>query len=146
MLACNTGHLFVPDLENHLSHPFLSLIQLASEAAVEKQVSTVGIIATPATLKTRLYENSLQEAGLEVLELSQPVRDELGAIIRATIAGQDQQLLRAKLIPIIEQLEIRGAEAIIVGCTELSKLLADDTNPKLIDPLTLVVDTVLRRN
>lgn len=64
--------------------------------------------------------------------------------IRDVIAGRQLELLRELVLDEIAELKARGAQKIILGCTELSALFSDDDNTDLIDPLKLAVNEIFK--
>jgi len=118
-IASNTVHILLDDLVKETDIPFLSMIDLVSKKCSDFGYKKVGLLATPVLTESGLYEKSLN--GLEI-ELIKPETNELSiveAIIRGVIAGNIPEDKKASYIELMNKLYSNGAEAIILGCTEL---------------------------
>lgn len=106
-------------------------------------MDTVGIIASPTTIRTRLYEDELRANGLKVIL---PSQEEIGTIeecIRKVICGHDVGILQNHLEPIIKSMMERGAKKMLLGCTELSVIFGETSHTDLVDPLTIIACELL---
>jgi aspartate racemase len=63
-IACNTAHLLLPAVQKHTKVPFVSLPNLVNERIVQISAKRVGLLATPTTLKSTLYDDAL--VGVEI--------------------------------------------------------------------------------
>ena len=100
-------------------------------------------MASPTTIRTRLYEDELRANGIEV---TLPLEDEVETIeecIREVICGHDTVKLQNRLQPIIQSMEERGANKVLLGCTELSVIFGDANRTNLIDPLSIITSELL---
>ena len=145
VLACNTIHLIAPDIEQRLNIKCLSLIEHTVDAAEARGLKSIGLLGSPMTIQTKIYETPLGVKGIEVIVPSQAQIAMIEAAIRGVIAGQPTAPLRRKLRPIIRTLEHQGAQAIVLGCTELSVLFGDETDGYL-DPLDIIKGKLMEEN
>lgn len=139
IIACNTAHLLLPDLRTMTGMNFASLIDITIKDVLLSDIQSIGILASPTTISTKLYESKLKNAGLTVIN---PTKSELEIIevaIRYVISGNNPDNERPNLQEIIDTMIAKGAEAIILGCTELSVIFSNNPHQSLIDPLHLVV-------
>ncbi len=143
VIACNTAHLLLPELQARRKLPFVSLVDVTVKAAKAKHVSTVGLLASPTTIKTKLYAQALEREGIEVLIAGQSEQMVVEGTIRSVIAGKDPIFLTKGLLGIVRHMQSRGAEAIILGCTELSVVFAGGHDETIIDPLDEVTTELL---
>lgn len=116
----------------------LSLVDLTAQAA--KSEESIGLLASPTTIKSKLFHNALPNVKVNCLNPDGQRKTE--QIIRSVIAGRgDEQL--AALQKQIAQLA-KSNPRIILGCTELS-VLADGLNDRrLIDTVNLAVERICR--
>lgn len=146
-IACNTAHLLKAELEKIGNLRFTSLIDTTAElVAADKKLVKVGILATPSTIKSGLYSSKLGS----MIELVQPTLQSSVAtetIIRDVIScdssRSEEELLAKRLKNEIDALLKKGAQKVILGCTELS-LLGSHLDGSIIDPLSLTVKKVMR--
>lgn len=127
-MPCNTAHYWYDDLSDAARVPVLHMIRLTARAAATHlpRVTRFGLLATTGTVKTGLYEAFFREQGREILV---PTLQQQRDLVMAAVYGEDgikagrldgPPRERADLA--IAALVARGAEAIILGCTELPLL------------------------
>lgn len=100
-------------------------------------------MASPTTIRTRLYEDELLANGIEVIL---PSRQEIKTIeecIRKVICGHEPIKLQNHLRPIIDSMMERGAKKVLLGCTELSVIFGNASDMDLVDPLSLITRELL---
>lgn len=136
MLACNTAHLFIDDLEAELQHKFVSLIETTVEHIKTEQIAQIVLLASPTTIKSRLFENRLEKEGIHVIKPSNVEQMKIEHAIRSVIAGANPQP------DSLDAVLPKNNVPILLGCTELSVIFANQPN-KHIDPLKLVTNKLL---
>src|SRR5262249_5110132 len=127
--ACNTAHYFVPAVIRACSQrsvlhvPIIDLIEAAVEVAADAGLRRVGLLATTGTLEVGLYQEALRKKQIEVL-VSTPGEQE-GLVMEAIYgacgikAGMTTGIASQLAHEAARRLVDRGAEGIILGCTEL---------------------------
>jgi aspartate racemase len=145
-MPCNTAHHYLPVIRRAVSAPVLDMIDLAIARlqAIEPPVRVIGILGSPAVRTTHLLDGRLEAAGLTAL-FPEPEADSalLGAI-RAVKAGDLGPAPREAYSRCAEDLKARGAEALLIACTELSALGSPAiANCPAVDTLDALVDEVL---
>ncbi len=148
-IACNTAHHYLPLIQAAVSIPVLDMIGLtiARLRALGPGVRTIGILASPAVRLTGLFEASFRDAGLSILYPAGGDDDEeVLRIIRAVKAGETGAPTRQAYEAAALRLAGRGADAVLVACTELSALGPLET-PRLpvVDTLDTLVQAILAR-
>lgn len=118
-LACNTAHILLPHLIKTTSIPFVSMIEKVSDAISMQKLNSVGILSTPSTLRYRLYQKALSKRGVKPITPSSKQTLQVERIIRNVIAGEILPEDRLKLSDVALSLQKRGAQGILLGCTEL---------------------------
>lgn len=125
LIACNTAHYWHKALQETCPVPIMSIIETAAQAAQANGAQNIGILATNATLATGLYKKEIEARGLRYIE---PDPDSQAKVMESiySLKGGDfnkgQKLMQAQK----EALFAKGAEAIILGCTEVPILLAQE--------------------
>lgn len=143
VLACNTVHLLLPEIESKYHLKLASLIRATVEAVRKSGANTVGLLASPTTIKDGLYEMPLSKIGCEVLLPTDSDIEVLERAIRHVIAGGPVDDVRKLIEPIISRLTNAGAEYVILGCTELSVIFNNESNGQIIDPLEVICRQLL---
>ena len=144
ILPCNTAHHYSGYIIDRVTIPFLSMPQLTCDAlaGLVSSGAHVGILASPATNQTGLFQTLLSERGLKTLWPN----DEdivLATIQKIKTAGPtagDLDLLQKETDDLVD----RGADAILIGCTEFSLISAELSAPvQIVDAMDVLVKAVL---
>ncbi|HPR09397.1 MAG TPA: aspartate/glutamate racemase family protein [Candidatus Saccharibacteria bacterium] len=143
-IACNTAHVLQSELESASGLQFTSLVDTTAEAITDYgHVKSLGILATPSTLKSGLYSSRLSKI-TTVIEPTAESSRKLELIIRDVIGGGDETSIARRLGDEVNALIERGAQRVVLGCTELSLAGSRLDGGIMIDPLSLTVQKVLR--
>ena len=144
-IASNTVHLLINDLEKATDVPFISLIETTTKAVGRLNVRKVGLLASPVAIKSGLYQKALKEKGAEVILPQEKEISKLGQIIKETIAGKKNGENSLTLERIAKDLVSKGAEAIILGCTEFPLLFPKKFQVPFLDTLEILARAVLNK-
>ena len=132
VIASNTGHIAVPAIVNEF--PDLAVLHIADCCAAELKgqgFSRVGLIGTKPTMVEDYLKSRLLLHGITTLVPEDERRqDEIYDIICQELSYnvfRDES--RAKMVDVIRGLEARGAEACILGCTEIELLVQEEHVP-----------------
>ncbi|MEN0128771.1 MAG: amino acid racemase [Brevundimonas sp.] len=149
VVPCNTAHHFTAEVVNATSVPVLSIVDETIAEVVDHRpgTSVVGILATSGTLAAQVYQHAAQARGLESVV---PTDDEQAVVMRVIYdqvkAGQPVDLVALRSV--VDALVARGAQTIVLGCTELS-VVADDAalldDPLYVDSLDVLARRTIER-
>ena len=125
LLCTNTMHKVAPAIQTAVHIPFLHIADPTAEAIKAAGFSSVGLLGTRFTMEQDFYTGRLREKyGLQVLVPDLPDRDIVHRVIYEELClGRLVDASRDEYRRIIAALVSRGAEAIILGCTEISLLV-----------------------
>ncbi len=146
-VPCNTAHCFHPQMQSAVTIPILHIVE-ETVAAVKQQVSShlapIGLLATRATLRTGLYQQAMEPAGLLPVVPALEQRKLLHQAILSIKAGRRQQPAQT-IQQVMKALSDSGVEAMIFGCTEL-RLLSGLLNPpcRVFDSVDLLAQETIR--
>jgi aspartate racemase len=131
VIATNTMHIAAPQVQAATSLPLLHIADPTAERIKAAGLRRVGLLGTAFTMEQDFYKGRLaQEHGLEVLVPEAPDRATVHRIIyEELVQGQIRDASRHAYRKVIERLVARGAEAIILGCTEIMLLVAAEDSP-----------------
>ena len=121
--ACNTVCYFLPELRKTVSVPILSIIEETVKKGKEKKIKKVGLLATTTTVNERIYERKLAEFGIKTILPGRDSQYKTTEIIRKIIAGKKSKTDRTTLKSICEELKRKGADGVILGCTDLPLII-----------------------
>ena len=121
-IPCNTVHYYFDYMKNAVSIPIINMIEeTVSEVAVKRPgTREVGLLATAGTLESGLYENELIKNGYKVIIPDEKIENE--NVMQAVFgikAGHKRKISEGLLAEAGRHLVERGAETIILGCTEI---------------------------
>ncbi len=142
-IACNTAHLLLPELQKATTVPFLSIPKLVADRVRVRGFGKVGLLATPSTISSTLYDDALDStvilvrpddlliATLETLIVRQ---------LRGDISSQDRVSFRRIVAEFAAENEL---DAVILGCTELPVIFGATNDSRIIDTLDVLSDGLL---
>ncbi len=137
-IPCNTAHARLSEIQAGIEVPILDMIALGVEALVAAHGTgrRVGLLATIGTLSEQVYQG---RAGERVAEWVLPEPPDQQRVADAILAVKLNRVAEAPpiVLPVVERLRGRGAEVVIVGCTELSLCCdrLEAAGVPLVDPL-----------
>lgn len=135
LLCTNTMHKVAPQLEAQLTIPLLHIADATARVLLQDDIRQVGLLGTRFTMEQDFYRERLQQAGITVLVPEQEQRSVVHRIIYDELCrGIISDRSREQYLEIIGSLAVQGAQAVILGCTEIGLLLQQsDTNMPLYD-------------
>jgi len=128
LICTNTMHKVAPAIEEALEIPLLHIADAAGEALTEKGVVKAGLLGTAFTMEEEFYRKRLEEKyGLEIIVPEQSDRQLIHRVIYDELClGTIRQESAAAYYRIIDQLAGRGAQGVVLGCTEIGLLVSSD--------------------
>ena len=140
VMVCNTIHLFYDKLQKEIKTPIIDLRKVVERSLAEKDIKSAFIIGTPNTIKKGLYRFSS-------INCFEPDDNEIKQLTEAIFSfnrgfKKDEQIYRVKKI--CQKYLDKGAETVILGCTEFAVMLGKENMPK-IDTIDVLVDAIIER-
>jgi aspartate racemase len=136
VICTNTMHIVAPQIESAIQIPLLHIADATAEVLVKDNIKTVGLLGTAFTMEQPFYRHRLMDVyGLEVRVPNAEDRQTVHQIIFQELClGNIVPDSRAAYLRIIHDLAARGAQAVILGCTEIGMLVRQtDTRVPLLD-------------
>lgn len=146
VLPCNSAHYFLPRVCEQTDVPFINMVDETSQTILSQNAKTVGLLGGEVTVQGKLYEQRLEEHGVAVLQ----VTDEEQKMVRNVIEYVKQNCVsdatRGNVQILISSLEERGADTVILGCTELPSAM-DGVSAKctLVDSMDILAKAVVKK-
>lgn len=140
VLCSNTMHRVAPEIEAGVRIPLLHIVDPTARALKESRVSTVGLLGTKFTMEQDFYRGRLATRFGLTVHVPDPSSRELvhDVIYKELCRGVISEGSRARFLGVVSQLADMGAEAVILGCTEIGLLLqAADVAVPLFDTTLL---------
>ncbi len=128
-IATNTMHVVASAVQSAVTIPLLHIASPTAERLIAEGFSKVGLLGTQFTLEMDFYTSELKKAGLEPLVPEVGITDLNAIIYEELCRGIVRDSSRKTYLQAIELLAGRGAEAVILGCTEIGMLIDDSVSP-----------------
>ena len=148
LICTNTMHRVAPQVEAAINIPLLHIADATAEQLLAAGVQTVGLLGTAFTMEQAFYKGRLAEHyGLEVIVPNAEDRALVHRVIYQELClGQVEAASKAEYLRIIDALVEQGAEAVILGCTEIGMLVGQsDTAVKLFDTTAIHAEAAVSR-
>ena len=128
VICTNTMHKVASEIEANSKLPVLHIADATAEQIMAQRYNKVGLLGTKFTMEQDFYKGRLSEKhGLEVVVPKQADREIVHSIIYSELCqGIINQNSRNEYVRIIEEMAEKGAQAVILGCTEIASLIRQE--------------------
>lgn len=125
LICTNTMHKVAVEIQSSISIPLIHIADATAETLVAKGITRVGLLGTKFTMEQDFYKNRVSEKyGIEVIVPNNDNRNIVHNIIYSELClGKISDESREKYLDIVFELHTQGAEAVILGCTEIALLI-----------------------
>ncbi len=151
-IPCNTAHYFVPELESQIDLPVINMIKETADFISKNGWAKVGLLSTSGTAKSGVYQKFMDEYNFQLLiPNNQDIENEMEAIygdkgIKAGSNYEKSAYNKNLFIEVMNNLKANGADAIIMGCTEIPLCLDDnDFSLPLINPTEILAKAIVSK-
>ncbi len=144
-IPCNTAHYFYDQIEKSSPVPVLNIIRETVALAKKAGVKKLGIMATTGTVITGAYQHACLEAGIAFAVPSEKSQGTLMDIIYGSIKTAKEPDMKA-FFSVADELYENGADALVLGCTELSLIKENENFAKyrFIDSLLVLAARAIK--
>ena len=123
--ACNSVHIVYDSIANELPIPWISIIDAAAEEIQKNHLKKVGLLGTIFTMSKDFYKNGLLKQGIEAITPDADDQKRINEIIyQELVVKKIESSSRREIQEIIKKLGRKGAEGIVLACTELPFLIS----------------------
>ncbi|MBB3106478.1 aspartate racemase [Psychrobacter luti] len=130
LIATNTMHKVVDDVQAATNLPIIHIADVTAAAIKHQGLTKVALLGTQFTMTQDFYNQRLIDAGLQVLIPENDARAEVHRIIYEELCqGQLLASSRQYYQQVIQDLANKGAEGVILGCTEIGLLIQQADSP-----------------
>lgn len=143
IICTNTMHKVVPDIQKYINIPIIHIAEATYNRIKEAGIKNIGLLGTKYTMKEDFYKNILIDKGLNVII---PEDDEVefinNVIFNELCKGDIKAESKRKFLEIVDRLKLKGAEGVILGCTEIVMLISQkDIDIKVFDTTQIHAET-----
>lgn len=147
-MPCNTAHYYFDEITAALGAPLLNMLQLTAERLRRDHVRRAAVLATDGTLATGIYEQALEAAGVEAMRPTAAEQRQIMSLIYDYVKSgilDRGRLPETGTRAVAAALRERGAERLILGCTELPPAFhAMEMEVGCVDPTRLLAEAAIR--
>jgi len=144
VIACNTVHFFYNQMQATVKIPILNIVEETKNKVLESGFKKVGLFSSESTNKLQLYQNNFKQNGIEVISASKNQQKNLNSVIENVMAGKQGAEDVKKLKEIAAEYSKQGAEAIVMGCTEIPLAInQSQTDIKLFDTTQIIAESAV---
>jgi len=124
LIATNTMHIAFDIAQRRSPVPLMHIVDVTAEAIVAQGVKKIGLLGTRTTMQHPMYPQRLSAYGLHTLVPTEEQQEFVNRTIYNELTqGEVLPASRASFLEIIHDLERRGAQGVILGCTEIPLLI-----------------------
>ena len=135
VICTNTMHKVVNQIKEKISIPILHIAEMTAEKILEKGLKNIALLGTKYTMEQDFYKSKLIEKGINVIIPDKNDIEIINKVIYEELClGIINSNSKKKFLEIVDKLRSKGAEGIILGCTEIGLLIKnEDTDVPLFD-------------
>lgn len=135
VICTNTMHKVAPEISRKITVPLLHIADMTAIELKKSNIKKVGLLGTKYTMQQAFYKNVLQANGIEVIVPDDAGIEVVNSIIYDELCiGKISAQSKTAYLRIISELSNKGAQGIILGCTEIGLLVKQsDTTVPLFD-------------
>lgn len=139
VICTNTMHLMAPDIENATGLKVLHIADATAADIKKRDVKRVALLGTRFTMEGTFYKERLNAHGIEVMIPNDAERQIIHDIIyNELVLGEIKEESKRKYVDIISGLQQKGAQGVVLGCTEIPLLIKQgDVEIEVFDTTTL---------
>ncbi|SDR30807.1 aspartate/glutamate racemase family protein [Thermostaphylospora chromogena] len=145
LLCTNTMHLVADAIEAAIGVPFVHIVDATARRVAAAGITRVGLLATRFTMEMDFYRSRMRRHGVDVVVPDEPDRTLVHDVIYQELTrGRIEDSSRAGYRRIIAGLAQRGAQGVILGCTEITLLVGQADSPvPVFDSTRIHVETAV---
>jgi aspartate racemase len=143
VIPCNTAHLGLPAIRDAAGCPVVSMVEVTLDEVARRRCGRVGLLGFHGPAPFYLDPLVARGVACEVIDTASQMRIDAG--IRAVMEGRDGKAETEAAREAVGALRARGADAVVLGCTEIPLLLGDESEAgDLVNPAALLAEAAVR--
>jgi len=139
IIATNTIHKIFDKIQEKINTPMISILDVTAEAAKSMNLKKVGLLGTKFTMQSDFFHKVFQKHGMEIIVPNQEDQKLVNEVIFQELTFHIiTEESKQGYIEVIKNLQEKGAEGVILGCTEIPLLIKKEDSPiPIFDTTTL---------
>lgn len=125
LICTNTMHKVAPQIASMINIPIIHIADATADELEKRNIKTVGLLGTKYTMTQDFYKQRLIDRGIKVVIPDEEDIETVNSVIFDELCvGKIEDSSREKYKKIIKTLADKGAEGVILGCTEIGLLIS----------------------
>ncbi len=139
LICANTMHKVAPQIASMIHIPIIHIADAAADELEKDHIMKVGLLGTKYTMTQDFYKKRLFDRGIDVVIPDEEEIDMINDVIFHELClGQLKEESQVKFEKVIDRLKARGAEGVILGCTEIGMLIHQSDSSLPVYDTTLI--------
>jgi len=145
LIASNTMHVVFDKVQREISIPLINIIEVTAEAIKKEGIKTVGLLGTIFTMSKHFYKACLETRGIITLVPDREDQKFVNSVIYEELTrGLIKLKSKERYVKIVKKIKEKGAEGIVLGCTEIPLLIKEkDCGVRLYDTTLIHAEKAL---
>ena len=144
IIGCNTVHIFYNEMQKAVKIPILNIVEETKKKVLEFGYKKVGLFASESTTKSKLYQERFAKSKIRVISPDNKQQKIINRVIEHVMGGNQKTDDVIALKDIARDYLRKGAEAIVMGCTEIPLAInQSNTDIKLFDTIEIIVQSAV---
>ena len=143
VIPCHTAHYYYDELQKLCRVPVLNMLGVLAQAAQSAGYRRLGLLATDGVVHSGIYDSAFHGTGIELIYPDPEGQKKLMHLIYEHVKAGKHAGVSA-LEPCLDGMASRGAQAFILGCTELPLVFSDRPGRRFIDPTALLAEAAIK--
>ena len=144
IIACNTVHIYFDEMQKAVDVPILNIVEETKKEVKRFGYEKVGLFASESTNNLKLYQNKFESDQIEVISPNREQQEAMNKVIEHVMGGNQKIEDVIVLKDIARDYLKYGAEAIVMGCTEIPLAINQThTDIKLFDTIEIIVKSAV---
>ena len=145
ILPCNTLHKYINNIRESVKFPFISILEEVVSFLNLNNIKNVGILATETTIQSKIYEDILLKNSINVIYPNKTEQEIINNIIIKLLNGEKEDSYTKNIEIICNSLNKKGAENILLACTDLQLVIENvDKSISIIDTTDILIRASVR--
>lgn len=147
LIPCNTSHYYYDQIQREIDIPVINMVEETAKEISEKKYKKVGILATTGTIAGQVYDRYLCERNIELIKPSESQQIAVMDYIYNGVKAGNKAYDVKRFVNTIDDLYKRGAETIILACTEINVGLSmyNIKTASIIEPMKVLAKKAVLR-
>lgn len=119
LIPCNTAHYFYDKISAMVHIPILNMLEETALEVKRQNINCIGLLATDGTIESGVYNRVFEKHGINVLHPGSAGQKNVMDLIYKGVKAGNKSIDLSGFYDTLEELNQKGAQTLILGCTEL---------------------------